>query len=217
MNEKRKKLLMALLAAMITALLGIVVYYWYNNTYYVSTEDARVTGDLVKVSSRVSGKLIEFNLEEGDAVVKEQILGRVEPGSLSDKDVDASIIRAPIDGVVVKKLGHVGEYESAGQALAVIIDPSRLYISANIEENRLGRIKSGQPVDISIDQFSSAKFSGHVKYTGQAANSAFSLLSTSTGGAFTKVVQKVPVRIEIDQGNYNLLPGTNAVVKIHVK
>lgn len=217
MNEKRRKILIAVFAIMGMALLGIVFYYWYNNTYYVSTEDARVTGDLVKVSPKVSGKLIEFNIEEGESVVKEQILGRVEPGSLADKDIDQSVIRAPIDGVVVKKLGNVGEYESAGQALAVIIDPARLYITANIEETRLGRIKPGQPVDISIDQFSGSKFTGQVKYTGQAANSAFSLLSTSTGGSFTKVVQKVPVRIEIDEGDFKLLPGTNAVVKIHVK
>jgi multidrug resistance efflux pump len=217
MNEKRKKFLMVVFIVMITALLGVVFYYWYNNTCYVSTEDARVTGDLVKVSPKVSGILIEFNIEEGDTVVKEQILGRVEPGSTSDKDINQSLIRAPIDGVVVKKIGNVGEYESAGQSLAIIIDPAQLYITANIEETRLGKVKPGQAVDINIDQFSEVEFTGHVKYTGQATNSAFSLLPNSTSGTFTKVVQRVPVRIEIDKNNNMLLPGTNAFVKIHVR
>lgn len=217
MNERRKKLLVAVFTSMILALTGIVFYYWYNNTYYISTDDARVAGDLIKVSPKISGKLIEFNVEEGDVVIKEQILGRVEPGSLPDKDIEQSIIRAPISGIVVKKLGYVGEYEAAGQSLAVIIDPAGLYVTANIEETRLRAIKPGQPVDISIDQFSGAVFSGRVKYTGQAANSAFSLLPVSTSGTFTKVVQRVPVRIEIDKGDYQLLPGTNAFVRIHVK
>jgi len=217
MNDKRKKLLIAVFTVMIAALLGIISYYWYNNTYYVSTEDARVAGEMVKVSPKTSGKLIEFNIAEGDVVSKDQILGRVEPGNLTDKDIEQSIIRAPISGIVVKKLGCIGEYEAAGQSLAVIIDPEQLYITANIEESRLGKIKTGQQVDISIDQFPDARFTGQVKYVGQASNSAFSLLPTSTSSTFTKVVQRVPVRIEIDQGYNSLLPGTNAVVKIHVK
>jgi len=217
MNEKRKKLVVAIFTVMIIALVGIAFFYWYNNTYYVATEDARVAGDMVKVSPKISGKLLEFYIEEGDVVVKEQILGRVEPGNLSDDDIDRSVIRAPIDGIVVKKQGNVGEYESAGESLAVLIDPAQLYVTANIEETKLGRVRPGQAVDIAVDQFSATRFTGKVKYVGQAANSAFSLLPASTSGTFTKVVQRIPVKIEFDKSNYDLLPGTNAVVKIHMK
>ncbi|HEX3012479.1 MAG TPA: HlyD family efflux transporter periplasmic adaptor subunit [Syntrophomonadaceae bacterium] len=217
MEGKRKQLITAVLVVMVVVLIGIAVYYWFNNSYYISTEDARVTGDLVKVSPEVSGKLVEFEAAEGDRVVKDQILGRLEAVNLSDSNIDQSIVRAPISGTIIKKQANPGEFESSGQTLAYIIDPQKLYISANIEETDLSRVKPGQQVDITIDQFAQTRFSGKVKYVGQAANSAFSLLPASTSGTFTKVVQKVPVKIEFDPGNSQLLPGTNAVVKIHVK
>jgi multidrug resistance efflux pump len=217
MNEKRKVLLFTILALMVVSLAGIGVYYWYNNRYYVSTEDATVTGDLVKVSPQISGRLLEFNMEEGDTAVKDQIMGRQEVINLSDAGIDQSVIRAPIDGIIIKKQCTVGEIESAGQTLAMMIDPKKLYINANIEETDLGRVKAGQAVDISIDQFKGERFTGNVKFVGEAANSTFSLLPSSTSGTFTKVVQRIPVKIEFYQHPGKFLPGTNAVVKIHVK
>jgi multidrug resistance efflux pump len=99
----------------------------------------------------------------------------------------------------------------------MMIDPKKLYISANIEETKVGRVQPNQVVDITIDQFKGEKLSGKVKFVGEAANSAFSLLPTSTSGTFTKVVQRVPVKIGFDQHADKFLPGTNAVVKIHIK
>lgn len=217
MSKKRKIMMITIFLIMICALSGVGYYYWYNNRYFVITEDARVTGDLIKVSPEVSGKLLEFNVEEGDEVVQDQILGRQEMGSLPDTNVDQSIIRAPISGIVIKKNGNVGEIEGAGQTLAMIVDPEKLYISANIEETKLGKIKQGQNVDITIDQISGKKYTGKVKFVGKASNSTFSILPSSTSGTFTKVVQKVPVRIEFDKIDNQLLTGTNAVVKIHIR
>jgi len=217
MNEKRKILLFTILALMVVSLACVGGYYWYNNRYYVSTEDATVTGDLVKVSPQTSGRLLEFNIEEGDMVIKDQIIGRLEVINLSDAGIEQSVIRAPIDGIIIKKQCTVGESESAGQTLAMMIDPKKLYVSANIEETKLGRVQPNQVVDITIDQFKGKKLSGKVKFVGEAANSTFSLLPTSTSGTFTKVVQRVPVKIEFDQHADKFLPGTNAVVKIHIK
>lgn len=202
---------------MVIALGSIGVYYWYENTYYVSTEDARVSGDLVKVSPQISGKLLEFNVDEGDTVIRDQILGRQEMINLPDSSIDQSVFRAPINGVIIKKQGTVGEVAAPGQTLAMVIDPMKLYISANIEETKLLKLKQGQKVDIIIDQFNGEKFSGKVKSIGLASNATFSLLPTSTSGTFTKVVQKVPVKIELENHDGKLLPGTNAVVKIHVR
>ncbi|MBB6214170.1 multidrug resistance efflux pump [Anaerosolibacter carboniphilus] len=217
MNGKRKVLLFSILGIIVISLAGIGVYYWFNNTYYVSTEDARVTGDLVKVSPQISGKLLEFDVEEGDRVIEDQILGRQEMVNLADTSIDLSLLRAPSNGIVTKKQGNIGEMASPGQTLAVIIDPDQLYISANIEETKLNKVKPGQIVDISIDQYPGIKFSGKVDFIGLAANSTFSLLPSSTGGTFTKTVQRIPVSIEIDKNKYQLLPGTNAIVKIHIK
>ena len=217
MNEKRRVIMFIILAAMVAALIGVSGYYWYNNTYFVSTEDARVTGDLIKINPQVSGKLLEFSVEEGDKVSKDQILGRQEMANSSDSNIEQSIIRAPISGIIIKKAANIGEIQSSGQTLAIIVDTKKLYITANIEETKLIKVKPGQSVDIIIDQFQGEKFTGKVKYVGQASNSAFSLLATSTSSTFTKVVQRIPVRIEFDKKYEQLLPGTNAVVKIHVK
>ncbi|EKQ51572.1 MULTISPECIES: efflux RND transporter periplasmic adaptor subunit [unclassified Clostridium] len=217
MNKKRKVLMIGIFIVMIGVLSGIGFYYWYNNTYFVSTDDARVDGDLIKVSPQIAGKLLEFNVEEGDSVSQDQILGRQDMTNLPDINVDQSIIRAPISGIVIKKTGHVGEIESPGQSVAMIVDPQKLYITADIEETKLGKVKQGQSADITIDQFEGKILTGKVKYVGKASNSAFSVLPTSTSGTFTKVVQRVPVKIEFDKNDVQLLPGTNAIVKIHIK
>lgn len=217
MKDKRKILIIAILVAIVLALISIAFYYWYQNTYYVSTDDAQVSADFVSVTPQISGKLLELNMEEGDTVVKNQILARQDSTSLPDSNIDESLIRAPISGRIVKKQGTIGEIWSPGQTLATMIDPNNLYITANIEETKLGRIRIGQPVDITIDQFGSQKFTGKIKSVGEATQSAFSLLPSSASGTFTKVVQRIPVKIQLNKFNSKILPGTNAVVKIHVK
>jgi Multidrug resistance efflux pump len=217
MKEKRKALIIGILIAIVLALCSIGFYYWYENTYYVSTDDARVSADLVSVTPQITGKLLELNVEEGETVTKNQILARQEMNNLPDTSVDQSLIRSPINGIIIKRQGTIGEVWSSGQTLATLIDPNKLYIAADIEETKLGKVRVGQTVDVTIDQFGSQKFTGKIKSVGEAANSALSLLPSSTSGTFTKVVQRVPVKIELNKFNNKILPGTNAVVKIHVK
>lgn len=217
MNGKRKMLIIGILIAIIVALSSIGFYYWYENTYYVSTEDAKVNADFVSVIPQISGKLLELNVDEGDKVTKNQILARQEMNNLPDTSVEQSLVRAPIDGIVVKKQGDVGEIFSASQPLFTLVDPNNIYITANIEETKLEKVKVGQLVDITIDQYGSKKFSGKVKSIGEISNSAISLLPSSTSGTFTKVIQRVPIKIELDDFDEKILPGTNAVIKIHVK
>ncbi|AJH01143.1 hemolysin D [Clostridium beijerinckii] len=217
MKGKRKILIIGILLAIVVALGSIGFYYWYENAYYVSTEDARVNADFVSVTPQISGKLLELNVDEGDKVTKNEILARQEMNNLPDTSVEQSLVRAPIDGIIVKKQGTVGELLSTGQTLITLVDPTKLYISANIEETKLEKVKVGQPVDITIDEYDSQKFSGKVKTIGEISNSAISLLPSSTSGTFTKVVQRVPIKIELDNFDDKILPGTNAVIKIHIK
>ncbi len=217
MKGKRKILIIGILLVIVVALGSIGFYYWYENAYYVSTEDARVNADFVSVTPQISGKLLELNVDEGEKVTKNEILARQEMNNLPDTSVEQSLVRAPIDGIVVKKQGTVGELLSTGQTLITLVDPTKLYISANIEETKLEKVKVGQPVDITIDEYDSQKFSGKVKTIGEISNSAISLLPASTSGTFTKVVQRVPIKIELDNFDSKILPGTNAVIKIHIK
>lgn len=216
MKDKRK-IIFTVLAIMLLVLGSVGYYYWYENEYYVSTEDAKVNADIVKIAPQISGKLAELDLKEGQTIVKDQIVGRQEMINLPDSSLELAVIRSPINGLVIKEQGTVGEVISPGQTLAMVIDPNKLYITANIEETRVERLAVGEKVDIVLDQYRDKKFTGKVETIGLAANSTFSMLPSSTSGNFTKVVQKIPVKISIDKTSTLIAPGTNAVIKIHVK
>jgi multidrug resistance efflux pump len=216
MKGKRKLILGCIATALLLTLGGVGSYYWYNNTHFVSTEDARVAGDFMEITPEISGKLLEFDVQEGDIVSKDQILGRMDAAGLADASIDQSLLRAPAGGLIIKKQAEAGEFVAAGTALGVMVDPARLYISANIKETELQKIKIGQQVEIKIDQFDGKVWQGKVASIGEAATSAFSLLPSSSG-TFTKVVQNVPVKISLAQTDLKLRPGINAVVKIHIK
>ena len=211
--------MLSVLAVMLVVLGIIGAYYWYQGNFFVATEDAKVAGDIVKVSPQMTGKLLDLDVEEGQSLEKDQIIGRQEMGSLADANLEQSVIRSPISGFVLKKQVTPGELVSTGQTLIMMVDPDKLYISANIEETNLAELKIGQKVEITVDEFSGQKMYGRVASIGKASNSAFSLLSGATSGTFTKVVQRVPVKIvfEKNQNHDGLLLGTNATVKIHIR
>jgi multidrug resistance efflux pump len=218
MKSKRKVVMIVILIIMLVCMSGIGVYYWYNSTYFVYTEDAKVDGDLLKINPQISGKLLEFNIEEGDMVDKEQIVGRQEMSGQPDSNLDTSIIRSPIKGIVIKKQANVGEILTAGQILGYVVNPDNIYVTANIEETKLNKLREGEKVDITIDKYKNKKFTGKVQSIGEASTATFSLLPTSSSANFTKIVQKVPVKIKFDSySNVKLLPGINAAINIHVK
>jgi len=217
---KKKGLFIGVLAAMIVTLAGVTGYYWYKNTYYVETEDASVTGTIVKVSPQVTARLIEINVDEGVTVQAGDIIARQDDITLpAATSVDLTVIKAPVKGTILKKIGNVGEVGTPGQAVVMMADLSNLYITANVEETDMHKVKLGQKVDFTIDSIPGVKFNGEVYSLGEATVSTFSLLpAQNTGGNFTKVVQRIPVKISIKstQGQ-RLLPGMNAVVRIHVR
>lgn len=218
MKSKKKIIMSSILILMMVTIIGIVGYYCYNSTHFVSTEDAKLNADLLKISPQISGKLLEFSVEEGDKVNKDQIIGRQDIAGQTSDTLENAIIRSPIDGIIIKKQANVGEMCTAGQTLAYIINQDDIYVTANIEETKLTKLRSGEKVDITIDKYKNKKFTGKIDSIGEASTATFSLLPTSTSANFTKVVQKVPVKIKLDKySNVKLLPGINVVVNIHIK
>lgn len=218
MKSKKKIIMSSILILMMVTIVGIVGYYWYNSTHFVSTEDAKLNADLLKVSPQISGKLLEFSVEEGDKVNKDQIIGRQDIAGQTSDTLENAIIRSPIDGIIIKNQANVGEMCTAGQTLAYVINQDDIYVTANIEETKLTKLRSGEKVDITIDKYKNKKFTGKIDSIGEASTATFSLLPTSTSANFTKVVQKVPVKIKLDKySNVKLLPGINVVVNIHIK
>lgn len=218
--DKKKKIMLAVLGVMVVALVAVSGYYWYMSTHYVQTDDARVDATIVKISPQISGKITEMYVAEGDTVKTGDTVARQVDFTLSQgANLDMAVIKSPVGGTVVKKIGNVGEVGVPGQPVAMVADLNSVYLSANVEETELNKVKPGQFVDFTVDAFAGVKFQGEVISIGEATNSVFSLLPTqNTGGNYTKVVQRIPVKIAIsDYMGYRMLPGMNAIVKIHLK
>lgn len=184
-------------------------YFYYEKANFIKTDDAVVKADLMPVVAPAQGVLTSWSIQDGTDVSDKNIVGGVSDGT---KTIPVS---ARMNGKVIQNGARVNQVVQAGQVLAEEADMDHLYIVANIKENRLKDIKVGQSVDIKVDGDSGAKFEGVVKEIGYATNSVFSVLpQQSSTGSYTKVTQKIQVKISINQASSRVLPGMNAEVKI---
>lgn len=231
--KNKKKILICLVAAILLVAGGIFFYYWYEGSNYISTKDARIAANTVIVTPQISGKITAWNVTEGDQVKAGDSLGAQDTNSMASSSslsatalnqvgsvaVGKAEITAPISGEVIKSSVEEGQLVSPGQTLAVIADTSDLYVSANIEETKVDKVKPGQIVDISIDALPGRKFTGRVEEIGKATLSTFAVLPTqSSNGNFTKVTQLVPVKIRLPESSkLAIVPGMSVEIKIHIK
>lgn len=126
-----------------------------------------------------------------------------------------AVIKAPVGGVVALKSVEVGEIVSFGQPLFSISNLADVWVGANIEETYIGRVKVGQHVDLNIDAYPGRSFNGTVIEVGPASGSQFALLPTENSSAnFTKVTQRLPIKIKVEESEYVLKPGMSAIVNI---
>jgi membrane fusion protein (multidrug efflux system) len=108
-------------------------------------------------------------------------------------------ITAPVDGIVSKKSVNVGDTVSVGQPLMAIADQTHLWVDANLKETQIANVRVGQPVEIRVDAFPHQVFRGRVESLSAATGATFALIPPdNASGNFTKVVQRVPVRITVD-------------------
>jgi len=143
-----------------------------------------------------------------------EVLARIDRQQL---DIADRTMTAPFDGVVSRAFVDPGEYVEAGQRIALLHDPEKIYVEANIRETDIRRLALGQRVTIEVDAYPDRPFTGTVAMIGQAATSQFALLpSPNPSGNFTKVTQRLPVRIAVGQEDGVLRPGMMVEVFIHV-
>ena len=108
-------------------------------------------------------------------------------------------IRSPIDGMVGNRSAQIGAYATAGTQLLSIVPARGLWVDANFKESQIGLLREGQPVAISADVFPGATFHGRVASVAPATGAQFSVIPPENAtGNFTKIVQRVPVRITLD-------------------
>jgi membrane fusion protein (multidrug efflux system) len=118
----------------------------------------------------------------------------------AERDLTFATIRAPVDGVVGNRAVEVGQYITPGQRLAALVPLDAVYVDANFKETQLAGLRPGQPVDIAIDAYPDTTFHGHVDSLSPASGAEFSLLPPQNAtGNFTKIVQRMPVRVAFDE------------------
>jgi membrane fusion protein, multidrug efflux system len=129
-------------------------------------------------------------------------------------------ISAPVDGTVGARSLRVGQFVQAGTQLMAVVPLDAVYVVANFKETQLTHVRNGQPVDIRIDSFHGTKLRGHVDSLSPASGLEFALLPPDNAtGNFTKIVQRVPVKIVLDDHNLTglLRPGMSAEPTINTK
>jgi membrane fusion protein, multidrug efflux system len=130
-------------------------------------------------------------------------------------------VRAPAPGIVSRKSVEPGQLVQAGQPLLTIVTDTGVFITANFKETQLGDIKVGQPAEIEVDAYGGAPVLGCVESVSAATGSKFALLPPDNAtGNFTKVVQRVPVRIRVTKAlgtDKPLRPGMSTTVHIDTK
>jgi membrane fusion protein (multidrug efflux system) len=129
-------------------------------------------------------------------------------------------ITAPVDGTVGARSLRVGQYVQAGTQLMAVVPLDAVYVVANFKETQLAHVRNGQPVELKVDSFHSIRLKGHVDSLAPASGLEFALLPPDNAtGNFTKIVQRVPVKIVLDDQGLNglLRPGMSAVPTVNTK
>ena len=124
-------------------------------------------------------------------------------------------IISPIDGVVGNRTLRTGQYVQAGTQLMSLVPATGAYVIANYKETQLTNVRKGQPVEIAVDMFPGQVVRGHVDSLAPASGQEFALLPPDNAtGNFTKVVQRIPVKIVLDATNVDLRPGMSVIPSI---
>lgn len=139
----------------------------------------------------------------------------------AELDLEYATIKAPTKGIVSKKTVEVGQVVQAGQPLMTLIPLEEVWVTANFKETQLENMHPGQPAVIEVDAYGGREFKGHVESLAAATGSRFSLLPPENAtGNFVKVVQRVPVRIAIDEkqdAEQLLRPGMSVTAKVYTQ
>jgi membrane fusion protein (multidrug efflux system) len=133
-------------------------------------------------------------------------------------NVGSTIVRASVDGRVGDKTVRVGQFVQSGTRMMSVVPLGALYVAANFKETQIGLMRVGQPVTVEVDALPGVHLRGRVQSVSPGTGAEFSLLPPQNAtGNFTKIVQRVPVRIAIDAGpeaRAVLVPGLSLTVKV---
>ena len=137
--------------------------------------------------------------------------------ALAQQDLAHAVIRAPVDGVIGNRQVQPGDYVQPGTMLMRLVPMRTLYVTANFKETQTTRMRPGQNADIAVDALGGQTLHGVVDSIAPGSGAQFALLPFEPGtGNFTKIVQRLPVRIRLLAPDAQLRPGLSAVVSVRV-
>jgi len=214
----------------ILAIVGFGYRAYYNSTHFVYSDNAQIAGSIISVGPMTAGQVTAVLTDVGQHVTAGQVIARVTvpetqtatasgaPQVVFSNTANQSVdVTSPITGVVVARLADPGSTVAAGQPIIQVIDPTQLYVLANVDENYIDRIKVGEPVDVTVDSLG-VTLPGRVEAVTPASAASFALIPQQNDtGNYTKVAQVVPVKISVDYGNLPLIVGSSVEVNIHVQ
>jgi membrane fusion protein (multidrug efflux system) len=196
----------------------------------VSIESAQRTEATYKIArantARADAELLAAQRQlDVIATQKQQAAAALEQAradhDIAQLNLNYTELRAPIDGYIGNRRARVGAYASAGSQLLSLVPASGLWIDANFKEDQLSHMRSGQAVTIRADVLPGKIFHGHIDSLAPATGAQFSILPPENAtGNFTKIVQRVPVRIRLDAKDGELgqlRPGLSVVAEIDTK
>ncbi len=171
--------------------------------------------------SRVQATVVRARRPGLDAALAEAQAGVARAQAALDlarQDLQHALIRAPVDGVVGDRQAQIGDYVQPGTRLLTLVSTASLYVTANFKETQTARMLAGQPATVDVDALPGHPLHGRVESFAPGSGSEFSLLPYEPGtGNFTKIVQRVPVRIRLDPGQpalARLRPGLSVTARV---
>jgi membrane fusion protein (multidrug efflux system) len=187
-----------------------------------ATFDAATAAQQSLIAARVSAEAGFAAAQTQRAVALAQVQKAEAALSTAKLQVDYTIIRAPSTGRIAKKTVEVGERLQPGQPVMAVVD-DQVWVVANFKENQLAQLRPGEKVNVKVDALDGQVFSGVVDSFSPGTGAQFSLLPPDNAtGNFTKIVQRVPVKIRfvgdsLAASASRLSPGLSAVVKVSVR
>lgn len=175
-----------------------------------------------KSRAAVSAKREEVNVQLASRRELEAQLAEARAQLAAAKlDLENTELHAPVDGVIGNRTMRMGQYVKAGTQLMSVVPLEQVYIVANFKETQVAKFQAGQRVQISVDAFPGRRIIGRVASIAPASGAKFSLLPAENAtGNFTKIVQRIPVRIDLDaedNAQIRLRPGMSVEVIVDTK
>jgi membrane fusion protein, multidrug efflux system len=191
-----------------------------QNAQAAQAKNAAADAAILRDTANLASALKQVDLLKAETTQAEAAAARASAlQAQAELNLGYTTILAPIDGVVGNRTLRVGQFVEAGTQLMSLVPASGAYVIANYKETQLTNVHEGQPVYVSVDMFPGQVVRGHVDSLAPASGQEFALLPPDNAtGNFTKVVQRIPVKIVLEGGApIELRPGMSVVPRISTK